>query len=594
MKVLLQHPEDDAEIGPWRNTQWDLIVDFGWSGRCYYAQLSQSLGCRILNFRDLLGPEEYRDRLSEILNAGLGNILDDEGVDWWDVFIPYASPRLEDIMLMSALGEEIKGAAEIRATRPHFLVQALDLLQKRKIASFFESAATGLSARLRGYGKAAVELHPSQLVEVAFDKWDTDYRLRRFVGKKRASAATAAILLPSSYGNVSRVQASYARMLPGHRFLQVVTRKSGRIANIPPNLEVRSLASYAPVPFSSRTEKECDRLLENWDRFQKTTMAGQRDLSAARQLGVFAGFGGFMRKGLRIRDAWLRVFSKESISAVLSGDENNPYTRLPVILAHARKLPTTFSAHGALDTTLALRVPCSDNYLAQGEMARDYWVHWCGLSPDRVMVGAPQEEAPRDLNGGSRDLLVFFSEPYEVESGRVERLYKEILPQLCMVAQQTGRQVVVKLHPFESLRGRRKVIDGVLSKAERELVTLMGGPLAPGLLNRAWCGLTVESSTAVDCALHGVPCFLCNWFDISWFGYAKQFARFGVGRLLNSPQEILEIPSLIEQFEPITSRSNLAAPIGTEELDAILSGARNARLSKASPHTKVKGVREDN
>ncbi len=45
-------------------------------------------------------------------------------------------PRLEDIMLMSALGEEIKGAAEIRATRPHFLVQALDLLQKRKIALF--------------------------------------------------------------------------------------------------------------------------------------------------------------------------------------------------------------------------------------------------------------------------------------------------------------------------------------------------------------------------------------------------------------------------------------------------------------------------
>ncbi len=379
MKVLLQHPDDDAEIGPWTNTQWDLIVDFGWSGRCYYSQLSQSLGCRILNFRDLLRPAQYRDRLREILNAGLGNILDDEGIDWWDVFIPYASSRLEEVMLMSALDEEIKGGAEILATRRHFLLQALELLQNRKIDSFFEDTQSRLSRRLRAYATAAFELRPSQLVEVAFDKWDTDYRLRRVVGRKRASSATQAILLPSAYGNVSRVQASYARMLPSHRFLQVVTRKSGRIANIPPNLEVRSLASYAPVPFSSRAEKECDQLLENWDRLQKTTIAEQRELSAARQLGVFAGFDEFVRKGLRIRDAWLRVFSKESISGVLSGDENNPYTRLPVILANARKIPTTFSPHGALDTTLAVRVPCSDTYLAQGEMARDYWVRWCGL-----------------------------------------------------------------------------------------------------------------------------------------------------------------------------------------------------------------------
>jgi hypothetical protein len=588
VKVLLQHPDDDAEVGPWTNTQWDLIVDFGWSGRCYYTQLSQSLGCRILNFRDLLGPEQYRDRLREILNAGLGNILDDEGIDWWDVFIPYASPRLENIMLMSALGEEIKRGAEVLATRPHFLVQALELLQNRKIASFFEGASSGLSARLRGYATAAFELRPSQLLEVAFDKWDTDYRLRRFVGRKRASAAAPAILLPSAYGNVSRVQASYARMLPSHRFLQVVTRKSGRIANIPPNLEVRSLASYASMPFSSRTETECDRLMKRWQYFENTTLAGQRELSAARQLGVFAGFNRFLRKGLRIRDAWLRVFSKETISAVLSGDENNPYTRIPVILAHTRKIPTTFSPHGALDTTLAVRVPCSDTYLAQGEMARDYWVRWCGLDSARVIVGAPQEITPRGLDGGARDLLVFFSEPYEVESGRVERLYKEILPRMCSVAQQTGRQVLVKLHPFESLRARRRVIDSVLSTGERGLVTVLDGLLAPGLLDRAWCGLTVESSTAVDCALHGVPCFLCNWFDISWFGYAKQFARFGVGRLLDSPREILEIPSLIEQFEPITTRRSLAAPIGPEELDAILSGHRTARFSKANPRRERK------
>ncbi len=571
MKVLLQHPDDDAEIGPWRDTQWNLIVDFGWSGRCYYQKLSQTLGCPVLNYQDFLGPEQHRNRLREILNSGLGNILDNEGIDWWDVFIPYSSPRLEDIMLMSALAEELKSGAEIKATRTSFLVKTLARLKNCKIESFLEGEPTGLAAGLRKYARAAFELRPFQLAEIAFDKWDADYRLRRFMGPRRVSAATATVLLPSSYSNVSRMQGSYARMLPDHRFLQIVTRKSGRIANLPDNVEVRPLASYAPVPFSRRTEKEYNLLVEVWQRFHNTTLADDRELNIARQLGVFASFRRFLRTGLRIRDAWLQVFQKEPISAVLSADENNPYTRLPVLIARKRNIPTTFCSHGALDMSLAVRTPCSDTYLARGEMARDYWVRWCGLPSVHVMVGAPPEVS-RVRDSRARDSLVFFSEPYESESGRVDRIYKDILPQLCVLARQTGRHVVVKLHPFESLRARRKTIGRLLSTDQRSLIKVVEGPLTSELLERAWCGLTVTSSAAVDCALSGIPCFLCSWFDVSWFEYSRQFVRFAVARQLDSPHKILEIPRLLERFEPTATRQSLATPISSEQLEAILCG----------------------
>ncbi len=573
MKVLLQHPNDDAETGPWRNTKWDLIVDFGWSGKHHYAQLSESLGCRVQNYRGLLGPEQYRNRLRQILNSGLGNILDHEGIDWWDVFIPYSSPQLEDIMLMSALAEELRSSAEIMATRPHSLVQTLALLQNRKIGSFLEDPRSGLPARLRGHARTVLELRPARLGEIAFDKWDADYRLRRLIHRGRVAPTTPAILLPSSYGNVSRMQASYANMLPGNRFLQVVTRKSGRIADLPANLEVRSLASYVPTPFSSITENECTELMEDWERFQTMAIAGHRELTAARDLGVFAGFNRFLKTGLRIRGAWLSVFQKNRIGAVLSGDENNPYTRLPVLIARKRNIPTTFCSHGALDASLAVRVPCSDTYLAQGEMARDYWLGWCGLPSAKVVVGAPQQKTSvRPGIESARDLIVFFSEPYELESGRVGHFYNEILPQLCCLAHQTGRRVIVKLHPFESLRARLKVIDGVLASEHRSLVEVVDGPLTPDLLERAWCGLTVTSSAAVDCALNGIPCFLCSWFDVSWFEYGRQFERFAVAQKLASPRLILEIPSLIERIEPTAARQNLATPIGAEQFSAILGG----------------------
>ncbi len=580
MRVLLQHPNDEAEIGPWAKNQWDLIVDFGWSGKFFYSQLSQKRGCRVLNYRALLAPECHRDGLRQILRVGLGSVVDNKGVDWWDIFLGYASSRIEDAMLMSALAEEVKNGAEIWATRPHFLAQMLEMLLNRKIASFLEGEPASLATRLRGVAR---DLRFSQVAEIALDKWDVDYRWRRLVSRKTAPSATPVILLPSAYGNVSRAQASYARLLPDCRFLQVVTRRSGRIAALPSNVEVRSLAGYTLRPFSQATESECDQLMEDWRRFEHAVLRGHRELGVAREVGAFASFAPFLRKGLRVRDAWLSIFQKESVVAVLSADDHNPYTRLPVVLANSRKLPTIFCDHGGLNVGPAVRAPCSDHYLARGEMARDYWVNWCGLPSARVTIGASQETAAlRVPSSVVRDSLVFFSEPYELESGRTGHFYGEVLPALCSVAGMTGHRVIVKLHPFESLRARRRMIYDVLSGDQRSLVEVVDGPLTAGLLARAWCGVSVSSSVAVECALQGIPCFLCHWHDCSWIEYGRQFEKFSAAKLLNSPHEILKIPHYIESFEPSESvRRKLETAINPEQLKAVLCGPRAASLTVA-------------
>ena len=84
---------------------------------------------------------------------------------------------------------------------------------------------------------------------------------------------------------------------------------------------------------------------------------GQPSSTAGQELRVFDGFADFLKRGLRVRDAWREVFAREPITTVLSADEYNPYTRLPILLARSRKLRTVFCDHGALNMSFGIRRP---------------------------------------------------------------------------------------------------------------------------------------------------------------------------------------------------------------------------------------------
>ena len=97
--------------------------------------------------------------------------------------------------------------------------------------------------------------------------------------------------------------------------------------------------------------------------------------------------------------------------------------------------------------------------------------------------------------------------------------------------------------------------------------------MTPDLFARAWCSLTVESSVAVESTLHGVPCFLCSWFDASWYDYGKQFAKYSAGYPLDSPQRIREIPQILEKFQISTAtRQGLQTSIAPDRLESVLLG----------------------
>jgi len=115
-------------------------------------------------------------------------------------------------------------------------------------------------------------------------------------------------------------------------------------------------------------------------------------------------------------------------------------------------------------------------------------------------------------------------------------------------------------------------------------VEVVDGPFLPELVRRAWFAVTIESTTVVDCSLLGVACFLCEWLTTSSFEYVQQYARFGVGRILKSREQVQDIPRLLTAPTPELALDSLSKPIDPEWLRRTIAGG--AVASQPDPVSK--------
>jgi hypothetical protein len=581
MRILLLHPEDFPQRGPWSAQRWDLIVDLGRSSASSVAAWEEATHARVLladSFRK--GVEDIR-QVKKLFSLGMGRLRDEEGIDWWELTSPIIAWETEAVLVFQRMISEIDGTAEIWATRPGWPTSALSALLTRPLQSFSQEPAASLGTRVWHYGSLLRRFSAAQIKEIFLDKYDSDYKWRSRFASPTAPLPEASILLPTAYGNVSRMAAAYARLLPEQTFLMVATRQSGRLSDLPPNVQTRDLAAYAGGDAPIRETAE---ILEEWTKL-KADLCAIPEFAVLARANMFDRFAGLFQAGLRARNAWRKVLEREPVCGVLCGDDSNLYTRLPVILAAKRGISTVDFHHGALDGRYLLKdLPC-DAYLAKNEMELDYLLRVCGLPPEKLVLGAPAP-APSDppQNGGPSELAqpVLFSEPYENFGMRAEEVYGEILPPLCRLARESGRGVVLKLHPFESLSQRTSLVRNLLPQEDFKRITLVDGPLSQQLLSNTWFGVTVESTTVLDCFARRIPCFVCGWLTTLPFGYVQQYERFGVAQILRSAKELDGIPGVLaalrnslppaEGFRKTAEPESLRRLLGVKSRSGALAG----------------------
>ena len=577
MRVLLVDPEDSPRRGHWTHQKWDLVVDTGNSSSDTLERWREHFHspCICLSaFR--LGAEDLAT-VRGIMQAGNGRLIDNQGVDWWKLTNILIHHQLESLLLVKRLMTSLSHVSELYCTRLSWLTKAISLMLDRELHTFNGGLAVRATARLGHYAGVVRKLKFPQLREIFLDKYDPRYRLRSRLNTVRTASKGRAVLVPSAYTNVSRMAVEYARMLPDQEFLLVATRRGGTLFDSAPNVRVVPLSAYASPNLRL---SENASILNKWDKL-KCELQQIPELKLLTRLGIVDNFASWFRNGFAVRDAWTGVLDREQIQSVLCGDDSNTVTRLPVLLARRRGLPTVDFHHGALDGRFQIKDLPSDVYLAKSEMEQDYLLRVCHLDSERVVLGGPGRVVRTFAATPSpvpKSAIVFFSESFETLGQRTEDIYRELLPPLAALAEQTGRQLLLKLHPFESANHRRRLLNQLLGDKSQD-VEVVEGPTTADLLSRAWIGLTVQSTAVIDCALHGVTCFLCEWLESGNFNYIQQFARFQVGINLSSASEIGQIPQLLDS----TPLSNLASDrywisIQPEQLQQLLGGKPQSGL----------------
>lgn len=542
MRVLLVHPEDQLPTErPGRG--WDLVVDLGRAPVATYERWGEQTSCRVISLYDFAKGFEDQHRVRQLLQRGMGQWMDGVGIDWWDVLSLMIEPDLRRIMLIRRLARELERGCELYASRSSSLARALQMFTGTKQVRVEAGFRPGMWAR--HYRDAFRQLDTTQMSQALQDKFDREHFVRRRLARSHRTSRHPVVLLPSAYINVSRTAASYAALLPSERFLLVYARNSARLRTLPSNISTASLDPY----FVTGDRREAAALVEAWGLLERRLIAGAQEYAAASATGVLDRIPGLMRWGIAVRDAWSQVFNTETVVGCLCADDSNPYTRLPLILAENLGIPTLACHHGALDSNMAVKVPHAGVYLAKGEIERDFLLRSCGVAQKRVVLGGqglPSTTDPAKAAAQSSEpWLVFFTEPYHAAGWRTEEVYCDLLPKLCSLAQSCGLKLVFKIHPFESVKGHRRILRKYLPREEPGIGVIAGAP-SPQLWRNIRFAMTVQSTVALQCSSLGIPVFLCSWLRDPDSGYVEQFSRFGIGHILESADELSQIPHLLE------------------------------------------------
>ncbi|MGO9862135.1 MAG: hypothetical protein ACLPLR_00875 [Terriglobales bacterium] len=575
MRVFLLHPDDDFH-GSWTRQHWDSVVDLGRAPRSFYDERSVDLGCPVFSIFDLAVEVDDLKIWRGLLELGMGRVLDRFGIDWWDVISLVLQPELQDVRLALRLAGKLGGCHTLVASRPSLAAEALRL----RLGIPLQLLHRGLRKRLvpifvRRSVNAAANLSFEQLLQVVYDKYDPHYHWRGKLAAPPAqdsrgnSQSEPVVLLPSAYSNVTKTALSYAGILPEQKFLLVLARESGAVSPVPPNVESARLASFATHTYD---KNELQKLKARWKQMEQS-LAEHPEFKLPVQLDILKKGTRWLRWGIGVRDAWIRVFETRSVAGCLSADDSNPYTRIPLLLAGQRGIPAVACHHGALDCRMAFKNQRFSSYLAKGEMERDYLERICGVDPSRIRIGPASSPLREHASVWTERApwLTWFTEPYETDFWRVEAIYREVLPRLCAIARGSGKTVVLKLHPFESARQRLRLVRRILSEDDRNLVSVTDAPLSREILQNTWCAVTVESTAAFECASAGVPAFLCGWLRHAYAGYAPQYIRFGVARMLEFPDDLLRIPDMLCEATPGPDTAcRLAQAISPEALSDVL------------------------
>lgn len=270
MRVLFLHTEDDFH-GAWTSQHWDSVVDLGRAPKYFYDAQSAALGCPVFSIFDLAVEVEDVQIWRELLEPGMGRVVDSFGIDWWDIISHMLQPELQDVRLALRLAEKLSGCRTLVTSRPSVTAEVVRLQLGIPLQVLHRGMRRRLVSGILRRGAAVANLSSVQLRQVLYDKYDPLYHWRRKLAGPPTPASKSqsepVVLLPTAYSNVTKTALSYAQLLPEQKFLLVLARESGAVAAVPANVQTARLASFATKEYD---RNELKKLEACWEQMEQS------------------------------------------------------------------------------------------------------------------------------------------------------------------------------------------------------------------------------------------------------------------------------------------------------------------------------------
>src|SRR5207245_8186827 len=114
----------------------------------------------------------------ETLSAGQGRLVDEEGIDWWNLTALLIAPQVEAMLTWRRVAAQIPARADLWATRAGWPGNAIAFLLGGEVQTFSGSVATRLARRVGHYGGVFHRFSAAQVEEIFLDKYDRGYEWR--------------------------------------------------------------------------------------------------------------------------------------------------------------------------------------------------------------------------------------------------------------------------------------------------------------------------------------------------------------------------------------------------------------------------------
>ena len=273
-------------------------------------------------------------------------------------------------------------------------------------------------------------------------------------------------------------------------------------------------------------------------------------------------FETFMRRLLPIGlfssalfDDWV---AKAQPAALVVG--NPVFEGYATLSARRSGIPTILLQHGVLGDYCQFWDPPVDHYIVRGQFWQDF------LSPAarkraRVLNPSPATVLSTSLHV-DRDSLVFLTAPYPQHEFWQEKDLDEILCVLLRAVEESQKELVIRVHPLESLSEYRGRVDRLARVAKRRArVRLSQGPGLERDLARAAAVLTYWSTVFLDCVRDQIPIISFGWHDFSFKPGIERNGVFHFARDLADLERLAtialrgQLPAFSGRVEPFLAAS---------------------------------------